>query len=101
MNKILQFVQSAIANPENSNDEINFGVMPNFQAQEINRITGVITRTGLRTMTNYAVNHTIKGHGVEAEKKRQALLPVGALLRRPFPLCRPQPLQDQIPQFPL
>lgn len=69
MSKILRFVEAAKENSEDEAKEINFGIIPNFQAQQIAASTGVVVRTALRTLTSYAVNHTFKRHGVENENK--------------------------------
>lgn len=69
MSKILQFVEKAKEYPDNISDEINFGSVSNYQAQTIAASTGVVVRTGMKILSNYAVNHTFKRHSVENEHR--------------------------------
>jgi hypothetical protein len=62
-NKIGELVIFAQKDAESEYKEINFGVIPNFQAQEINKNTGIKINGATKVLSSFAIKHIIKKHG--------------------------------------
>lgn len=69
MSKISQLVALAKIETTSISQTVNFGNFPNFQAQEIARITGVQIRGSLKTLTAFDVTHALKEHGDHQEQQ--------------------------------
>lgn len=77
MSRISQLVQYAkIDDHTNSISEINFGNVPNFQAQSIAAQTGVQIRGSVRIISSYAINHILKRHGDDKSEKERGQIGV-------------------------
>lgn len=63
MNKILELVEYAKANSNSDDKEINFGIVSNSLAQEINKETGVFVRGAKKKLTASGIRHALAGHG--------------------------------------
>lgn len=70
MSKISDLVAYAKANPTNTAKEINFGNVPNFQAQDINSKTGVRVNGAKKVLSNHGITHTFKRHGDDETEKK-------------------------------
>lgn len=51
--------------------EINFGNVPNFQAQYINQITQLRINSATKVLSSFALNHIIKKHGKETRQEER------------------------------
>ena len=71
MSKISDLVAYAKADPTNTAREINFGNVPNFQAQLINASTGVRVNGAKKTLSNHGITHTLKRHGDDVSEKKR------------------------------
>ena len=69
--KIADLVAFARADTTNTYQEINFGVFPNFQAQEINAKTGIKVNGASKFLTSSGIIHAIKGHGDDKEESKR------------------------------
>ena len=76
MSKISELVKKSKEADSEDKAEVNFGFVPNFKAQEITAKTGIIVKGALRTLSSYAVNHTIKRHGNDKEEKERGQISV-------------------------
>ena len=74
MSKIQQLVTFAKSDTTNTYSDVNFGNVPNFQAQEINAKTGVDVKGCKKYLTASGIRHAFSGHGnVELEKKNNQI----------------------------
>lgn len=71
LSKIADLVAFARADRTNTYQEINFGVFPNFQAQEINAKTGIKVNGASKILTSSGIIHAIKGHGDDKEESKR------------------------------
>ncbi len=71
MSKISQLVIFARIDTTNTYNQINFGQVPNFQAQEINSNTGVNVRGCFKVLTASGVRHAFNGHGNNIEENKR------------------------------
>ena len=62
MSKISELVKFAKTDTTNFYQEINFGIIPNFQAQTIASQTGVIVKGAKRYLSTIGIRHAITGH---------------------------------------
>lgn len=60
-NKVAELISVAKAN--GIHEEINFGVIPNFKAQEVNAATGVFVRGATFFLNTSGIRHAFNGHG--------------------------------------
>ena len=71
MSKILQLVDFALNDTTKTHNEINFGTIPNFQAQSIASTTGVTVKSATKILTAAGIRHAFAGHGNQVlENKR-------------------------------
>ncbi len=63
MSQISQLVAFAKADTTNDDKEINFGIVPNYLAQQINQFGKVKVNGGEKVLTTYGVSHIFKEHG--------------------------------------
>ena len=68
MSKILDLVAFAKTDTTNEQKEVVLGNVANFQAQEINKITGVKINGAKRIITLSGIRHAIKEHGNNKEQ---------------------------------
>lgn len=71
MSQISKLIELSKNNPTNTEDEVNFGNLPNFQAQEINRLTGIKTNGAKKILTVYGISHIFKEHGVGTKQSER------------------------------
>jgi len=72
MSKIDELVQFAKADTSNTEErEVNFGNVPNFQAQKIAADTEVVIKGAIKILSAYAVNHIFKRHGNHQEEQKR------------------------------
>ena len=71
MSQISELIAFTKANGTNTYKEINFGNVPNFQAQEINSSTGIKVNGAKKILNNYAVAHIFKEHGNDFEQRER------------------------------
>ena len=63
MSKILDLVSFAKSDTTNTYCDINFGTVPNFQAQDIKAKTGVTVKGCKKYLTASGIRHAFNGHG--------------------------------------
>ena len=68
MSKISDLVAFAKTDITNEQREVVLGNVANFQAQEINKITGVKINGAKRIITSSGIRHAIKEHGNNKEQ---------------------------------
>jgi phage-Barnase-EndoU-ColicinE5/D-RelE like nuclease3 len=66
--QIAKLIEYAKADVTNTHQEINFGNVPNFQAQEINFKTGIKVNGAIKVISSSGIIHTIKRHGNDKEE---------------------------------
>ena len=66
MSKISVLVDCVCATNPTICQEVNFGNIPNFQAQKINQIIGIKVNGAKKVLTAYGVRHILKEHGNNA-----------------------------------
>ncbi len=71
MSKVSQLVLFAKADTTNTHKEINFGIIPNFQAQDINGKTGVYVRGCKRILNTSGIRHAFNGHGNQLKENER------------------------------
>jgi hypothetical protein len=60
--KIANLIKFAIDN-DGEYAEINFGIMPNSLAQQINQASGIRSNGATRILSSYTISHILKSHG--------------------------------------
>jgi len=66
--QIAKLIEYAKTDVTNTHQEINFGNVPNFQAQEINLKTGIKVNGAIKVISSSGIIHTIKRHGNDKEE---------------------------------
>lgn len=74
MSKISELVQFAKQDTTNIDLDVKLGIVPNYQAQEINRITGYKVNEAKKRITVYGIRHAIKEHGDNKEQMKRGQL---------------------------
>ena len=69
--QIAKLIEYAKADVTNTHQEINFGNVPNFQAQEINFKTGIKINGAIKVISSSGIIHTIKRHGNDKEESER------------------------------
>ncbi|HEY4060745.1 MAG TPA: hypothetical protein VGM30_02535 [Puia sp.] len=69
--QIAKLIEYASADTTNTHQEINFGNVPNFQAQEINFKTEIKINGAVKIMSSSGIIHTIKRHGDDKEESKR------------------------------
>lgn len=62
MSKISELVEFSKTDTSNSYKEINFGIIPNFNAQTIASVTGVIVKSAKKCLSSIGIKHALNGH---------------------------------------
>lgn len=70
MSKISDLFQLAIEK-ETGYEEINFGYIPNYQAQSINQQTGLKVNGSLKILSTFAITHILKEHGCGCKQEER------------------------------
>lgn len=74
MSKIQNLITFALNDKTNTYSDVNFGTVPNFQAQEINAKTHVNVRGCKKHLTASGIRHAFAGHGnAELEKRNNQI----------------------------
>jgi phage-Barnase-EndoU-ColicinE5/D-RelE like nuclease3 len=60
---IAKLIEFSREDTTNTYQEINFGHIPNFKAQEIIQLTGVRVNGAKKILNTHAVTHTLSSHG--------------------------------------
>lgn len=71
MSKISEFVQYARTHPAPEHGEIDFGMIPNFQAQLFSQKTGVNVIGVTKVLSLEGIRHSLKRHGDDAEETKR------------------------------
>ena len=74
--KIGELLVFAKKDEESEYKEINFGVIPNFQAQEINKNTGIKINGATNVLSNFAINTYLKDTVLEVIRKNEVKKPL-------------------------
>lgn len=73
--RITKFVEESISDIGNV-DEMSFGNIPNFKAQEIAFITGYTVRGSTKVLSAYAIRHIMSGHSNHIQEAKRGQIGV-------------------------